>query len=125
MTAEIGAYLLSTRLGVPFMGNSPDMTDDQHASYLVAWGKDLTPDERREAVANGIKAVTELEKHLELARENGLALQEHGKEIPAAVSRDTQEPQAIAAQSIPTRGNGDPKPSRAGHTSSRDSGMER
>ncbi|MBU2859363.1 DUF1738 domain-containing protein [Acidithiobacillus ferrooxidans] len=72
MTAEIGAYLLSTRLGVPFMGNNPDMTDAQHAAYLTTWAKDLSPDERRAAIEQGIKAAGHLEKQLGLARENGL-----------------------------------------------------
>ena len=72
MTAEIGAYLLSTRLGVPFMGNNPDMTDAQHAAYLTTWARDLSPDERRAAIEQGIKAAGHLEKQLGLARENGL-----------------------------------------------------
>jgi antirestriction protein ArdC len=74
MTAEIGAYILSTRLGVPFMGNNPDMTDAQHAAYLTTWAKDLSPDERRAAIEQGIKASLHLEKQLELARENGLVM---------------------------------------------------
>ena len=79
MTAEIGAYLLSTRLGVPFMGNNPDMTDAQHAAYLTTWARDLSPDERRAAIEQGIKAAGHLEKQLGLARENGLVV-ETGKE---------------------------------------------
>ncbi|MBN6739857.1 DUF1738 domain-containing protein [Acidithiobacillus sp. MC6.1] len=98
MTAEIGSYLLSTRLGVPFMGNNPDMTDDQHAAYLATWGKDLTPDERRAAVANGIKAVTELEKQLELARENGLVL---GQDQAIEQGQDHTLPEAKAALDLP------------------------
>ncbi|WP_158006518.1 ArdC family protein [Acidithiobacillus thiooxidans] len=75
MTAEIGSYLLSTRLGVPFMGNNPDMTDAQHAAYLTTWAKDLSPDERRAAIEQGIKAAGHLEKQLGLARENGLVME--------------------------------------------------
>lgn len=75
MTAEIGAYLMSQRLGVPFMGNSPDMTDQQHAAYLAGWAKDLTQEERRIAIDNGIKAATYMEKQLELARANGLVVE--------------------------------------------------
>ncbi|WP_176712561.1 ArdC family protein [Acidithiobacillus ferrivorans] len=82
VTAEIGSYLLSTRLGVPFMGNNPDMTDAQHTAYLTTWAKDLSPDERRAAVEQGIKAAGHLEKQLELARENGLVT-ELGKQAPA------------------------------------------
>ncbi|MBU2770104.1 ArdC family protein [Acidithiobacillus caldus] len=98
MTAEIGSYLLSTRLGVPFMGNSPDMTDVQHASYLVAWGKDLTQEERRTAVANGIKAATELEKYLELARENGLV---RGQDQAIEQGQEQSLSEAKAALDLP------------------------
>ncbi|MDA8154656.1 MAG: zincin-like metallopeptidase domain-containing protein [Acidithiobacillus sp.] len=84
MTAEIGSYLLSTRLGVPFMGNNPDMTDAQHAAYLTTWARDLSPDERRAAIEQGIKAAGHLEKQLELARENGLVLGLHpAREVAA------------------------------------------
>ncbi len=91
MTAEIGAYLLSTRLGVPFMGNNPDMTDAQHAAYLTTWAKDLSPDERRIAIEQGIKAAGHLEKQLELARENGL-VPELGKQASEreVMSRDRE-----------------------------------
>ncbi|MHB1494492.1 MAG: zincin-like metallopeptidase domain-containing protein [Acidithiobacillus sp.] len=75
MTAEIGAYLMSQRLGVPFMGDSQDMTDEQHAAYLTGWARDLTPEERRTAIDNGIKAATYMEKQLELARVNGLVVE--------------------------------------------------
>ena len=75
MTAEIGAYLMSQRLGVPFLGNSPDQTDEQHAAYLAGWARDLTPEERRAAIDNGIKAATYMEKQLELARANGLIVE--------------------------------------------------
>ena len=84
MTAEIGAYLLSTRLGVPFMGNNPDMTDAQHAAYLTTWARDLSPDERRAAIEQGIKAAGHLEKQLGLARENGLVMGLHpAREVSA------------------------------------------
>ena len=88
MTAEIGAYLLSTRLGVPFMGNNPDVTSEQHAAYLTTFAKALSPDERRAAVEQGIKAASHLEKQLELARENGLVA-ELGK--PAATRAHEKE----------------------------------
>ena len=90
MTAEIGTYLLSTRLGVPFMGNNPDMTDAQHAAYLTTWAKDLSPDERRAAIEQGIKAAGHLEKQLELARENGLVT-ELGKQASAQLRAKERE----------------------------------
>lgn len=99
VTAEIGAYLTSLHLGIPYMGDSPDMTEEQHAAYVASWGKNLTRDERRLAVDNGLKAAVYLEKQLELARQQGL-LQEQdieksttvpGHEIPAAaMSVDTE-----------------------------------
>jgi hypothetical protein len=96
MTAEIGAYLLSTRLGVPFMGNNPDMTDAQHAAYLTSWAKDLSPDERRAAIEQGIKAAGHLEKQLGLARENGLVV-EIGKEMDGVNHDRTATPDVKAA----------------------------
>lgn len=75
MTAEIGAYLMSQRLGVPFLGSSPDQTDEQHAAYLTGWARDLTPEERRASIDNGIKAANYMEKQLELARVNGLVVE--------------------------------------------------
>ncbi|WP_409409289.1 DUF3560 domain-containing protein [Acidithiobacillus ferriphilus] len=87
MTAEIGAYLMSQRLGVPFLGNSPDMTDEQHAAYLAGWARDLTPEERRAAIDNGIKAATYMEKQLELARENGLIVEaDRGQVVDHAIT---------------------------------------
>uniref|UniRef100_E6QCG2 DNA primase TraC n=1 Tax=mine drainage metagenome TaxID=410659 RepID=E6QCG2_9ZZZZ len=87
MTAEIGAYLMSQRLGVPFLGNNPDITDEQHAAYLTGWARDLTPEERRTAIDNGIKAATYMEKQLELARENGLVVEaDRGQVVDHAIA---------------------------------------
>ncbi len=94
MTAEIGAYLLSTRLGVPFMGNNPDMTDAQHAAYLTTWARDLSPDERRAAIEQGIKAAGHLEKQLGLARENGLVT-ELEKHAPATMEKLQINPEPV------------------------------
>ncbi|BDB14013.1 ArdC family protein [Acidithiobacillus ferrooxidans] len=96
MTAEIGAYILSTRLGVPFMGNNPDMTDAQHAAYLTTWARDLSPDERRAAIEQGIKAAGFLEKQLEVAREKGLMV-EMAKEREAANHDMGETPDVKAA----------------------------
>ncbi|MBU2768292.1 DNA primase, partial [Acidithiobacillus ferrivorans] len=99
MTAEIGAYILSTRLGVPFMGNNPDMTDTQHAAYLTTWAKDLSPDERRAAIEQGIKAAGHLEKQLDLARENGLVMGLHLSQ-PAGPSREVTAPELASTNAI-------------------------
>lgn len=72
MTAEIGAYLMSMDLGIPYSGTNPDLTEEQHAAYLVSWGKDLSPDERRNAIANGVRAASHLSDHLGKAQERGL-----------------------------------------------------
>jgi antirestriction protein ArdC len=80
MTAEIGAYLLATRLGVPFSGENPDLDTEQHAAYLVSWGKNLSRDERRAAVEAGVKAAGYLQKQLEIAKERGLIM-EVSKEV--------------------------------------------
>lgn len=99
MTAEIGAYILSTRLGVPVSGNDPDMTDEQHAAYLASWAKDLSTDDRRAAIEQGIKAAEYMAKQLELAREKGLVV-EMGKE---RVMEASPEPdRKVAVQSSKT-----------------------
>jgi antirestriction protein ArdC len=116
VTAEIGAYLTSLHLGIPYMGDSPDMTEEQHAAYVASWGKNLTRDERRLAVDNGLKAAVYLEKQLELARQQGL-LQEQdierstvgpAKNDPAVSDTLETAPEMMkSTQSSPERENTD------------------
>jgi antirestriction protein ArdC len=74
VTAEIGAFLLCQELGVPHHGGNPDMTEEQHATYLASWATVIReqPDLLSKAIDNGVKAAGYMSKALDLTRERGL-----------------------------------------------------
>ena len=90
VTAEIGAFLLCQELGVPHQGGNPDMTEEQHATYLASWATVIRekPELLGKAIDNGIKAAGYMSKALDLARERGLVHQaDIGHSVDDGVSK--------------------------------------
>jgi antirestriction protein ArdC len=75
IAAEVGSYLLCQELGVPYAGDNPDMTQEQHAAYTADWAKLLRADPVRiaQAVDAGVKASLYLSDKLDLALEHQVA----------------------------------------------------
>jgi antirestriction protein ArdC len=72
IAAEVGSYLLCQELGVPYAGDHPDMSEEQHAAYTADWAKVLgaDPEKVAQAVDAGVKASLYLGHELDLALEH-------------------------------------------------------
>lgn len=95
LIAEATAYTMCRSLGLPYSGENPDMDQEQHATYIAGWSRQLKDEDLSKALDKAVSATGYMMRALENAKERGLleelAIEKEGKAHGVEVESESPE----------------------------------